>query len=1023
MAKKNDDYLDDIGTEHLGVTIGIETEGLGDLSGVEKRDQQQQIIYKKVDRKKAEAHYNPTLLIGLGGTGLKALDQLKGMMKDNSPNNEVRSGVSFLGFDCNRDDVMQCKYLQANVEAFAVTLADPKKFKENNERICEWVTQKIFPTNAEFGAGQYRQVSRMCTMHHYEMIEQELQNAIIPILPEAPQGAAVKLDIYIVTSLCGGAGSGMFLDLAVLLRDLEMDLAIEPTVFGVFVTGDVYQKYRNIPIHEHPRLLANTYACIKELQYLQDLNSEHNKSNGEPVIFKFPNRDVRLNHPPFDLVLLIQSSNRYGKPTIISKDQLNNYLSNVLYLMTSTPLSRDHKAKWVNPAHGFNKIWEWVDNAPRSFSSLGYMKFMYPEKDFINYLNGYYGELLLKYFLDSFTLEISQEEKFDPRKVSIKDHIETYVEKKVDENFEMEDLLAKFSETINYFRFNKDDIYNASVETSEQEDWETIPETLENFENDLLKSLEDRKRDIENGIKDIVYDFELFMNSLPVIMLESEIGVRHMLQFLNVLVEEFDEEESLCIQELENLEIHKQQNQSEWSAQKEEIIALIKDKPFLLKRKKLNARLEVYATELSEYLNNRLKEELLEGILECYHEMDRIINQRSRIAQKIVGKFDSALRMYQDHKRRYQIRLNSIAGEKKAYAYHMEFSVLKLDKLEKLSEKMLEKYPPRKTMMQLFGRLEDEEESYQFWSYRDPRISAKEIIQYIQNDINSFFDPYRMSLSQVSDSMNVSKNDVYSELQKLISSAKAQWTVADYKASIRPVEDVTKAFPKDYNLEKSKDNAESTSDRMIEVLKIEYAMPAQLLKSIYSWKRNYDNIGKDPKQSESLHIIPDADSWPEVDTFPSKEDMMKLFALGLAYGHVYEPTQEEREKLDEKYGHKGYRGFIFRSGTWFILMPFFSLPPHTYDMKDSIIKLGQNRMSAYREFAKHPEYAEIVTQWIEDRIINHYDINVIKNKLKDYMDDVLDKEKSDKGGAQVNKEIKHITEYIETANKYKTLTP
>ena len=70
-----------------------------------------------------------------------------------------------------------------------------------------------------------------------------------------------ELNIYIVGSICGGTGGGLFLDVAYELRYLQSqrELPEKSRIKGLFALGDVYDALTK-------RVLANTYASLRELE-------------------------------------------------------------------------------------------------------------------------------------------------------------------------------------------------------------------------------------------------------------------------------------------------------------------------------------------------------------------------------------------------------------------------------------------------------------------------------------------------------------------------------------------------------------------------------------------------------------------------------------------------------------------------------------------------------------------------------------------------------------------------------------
>ena len=126
MASKNMNYESSPLEDNL--IKGLEESALGEVIKKKEDDLGSASIYHDTNRSPAKKAQNPTLIIGLGGTGIRAIDSLKKLMIDNSGGKKIRSGVGFLGFDCDQNEVMQCRNLQANVEVFATTLSNPKKF-------------------------------------------------------------------------------------------------------------------------------------------------------------------------------------------------------------------------------------------------------------------------------------------------------------------------------------------------------------------------------------------------------------------------------------------------------------------------------------------------------------------------------------------------------------------------------------------------------------------------------------------------------------------------------------------------------------------------------------------------------------------------------------------------------------------------------------------------------------------------------------------------------------------------------
>ena len=106
----------------------------------------------------------------------------------------------------------------------------------------------------------------------------------------------VPPNIFIVTSLCGGTGSGMFLDLAYYLRHHHP----AAKVFGLFNVPDV-ESSGDMSMHN---VVVNAYAALAELDYYM--------RDSTMFDFRFPGESypIYTNDMPYDSVRLISPSSR-----------------------------------------------------------------------------------------------------------------------------------------------------------------------------------------------------------------------------------------------------------------------------------------------------------------------------------------------------------------------------------------------------------------------------------------------------------------------------------------------------------------------------------------------------------------------------------------------------------------------------------------------------------------------------------------------------------------------------------------
>jgi len=269
----------------------------------------------------------PTMLIGLGGTGGDVLLRVRKRFFEKYGSLDEFPVVSYLWLDT---DVSQ-KHVIARDFTEAVAFRDPERVMTTIDDCAEIVanldSRPEFSNIKEWwypglnsiprlndGAGQIRAYSRLGFFHHFatpDGIENAIrqQGNIIrdPVLRDAMLSSRAVLDaggvqfddprkdinVYVVGSLAGGTGSGMFLDTAFLVKRLHPNAQLVgylllPRFFGT-----------------ETRMDANGYAALKELNYYSthDFTARWNK-NLPPF---------HVHCPPFSYCYLLDSKNMAGE--------------------------------------------------------------------------------------------------------------------------------------------------------------------------------------------------------------------------------------------------------------------------------------------------------------------------------------------------------------------------------------------------------------------------------------------------------------------------------------------------------------------------------------------------------------------------------------------------------------------------------------------------------------------------------------------------------------------------------------
>src|SRR5215213_8011250 len=187
---------------------------------------------------------NPAVIIGLGGTGKWVLTYVKKNLLD-TYGGEMPKTVRLLSFDTtsekiSRDGVPQEEdarvgnvqldkqaefvYLGGNIQQICREVRDEGR----HPHIRSWLQARTYLQTADSdafdisrGAGQKRPFGRMAIFYDLQQLVQsriinKIETALAEVLDANSRQAPVE--IYIVASLAGGTGAGMFIDVAHLTR-------------------------------------------------------------------------------------------------------------------------------------------------------------------------------------------------------------------------------------------------------------------------------------------------------------------------------------------------------------------------------------------------------------------------------------------------------------------------------------------------------------------------------------------------------------------------------------------------------------------------------------------------------------------------------------------------------------------------------------------------------------------------------------------------------------------------------------
>lgn len=259
------------------------------------------------------ANIRPSIYVGLGGTGIKAISQTKKMFEDAFGKDKIPSQIAFaaIDFDLAEDPNLPTKMSD---EFLTVTnTGSPRQLYEVRRKQGEY--QWMFPGNARYignlisdGASQVRTYGRFLTEMIINNIERRIADCYTQVTNiqadmDVNVDKTASVDIHIAMSLAGGTGCGSFINVASMLRDRYQE---KVKVIGYGVLHSVFRTM-DPSTNKTPRVVANAYSAIMDLDYLMGATSEN------PIPLTLNGKKTELKQPLYDEFFVVDNETENGK--------------------------------------------------------------------------------------------------------------------------------------------------------------------------------------------------------------------------------------------------------------------------------------------------------------------------------------------------------------------------------------------------------------------------------------------------------------------------------------------------------------------------------------------------------------------------------------------------------------------------------------------------------------------------------------------------------------------------------------
>lgn len=255
-----------------------------------------------------------TLLIGLGGTGIKAILNAKKMFYENY--GQIPPMIGFIGMDTDKPGLSNASVIANDgtkitlnkSEQLCISVDTPTAIYTNNKskKLFDWMPDCNVQglTALSIGAGQMRSNGRFAVTVNESNVKGFINHKITEVNNAAIIDNAdydllgSETEVHMVFSLGGGTGSGTFLNTAYLIKKMFPTIKLS----GYAVLSDVFRNM--VTGAMSARVKPNAKGAIIDLDYLAHLTPD-----SEPVEIKWLRDTDRVNYRPFDALYFIDNSN------------------------------------------------------------------------------------------------------------------------------------------------------------------------------------------------------------------------------------------------------------------------------------------------------------------------------------------------------------------------------------------------------------------------------------------------------------------------------------------------------------------------------------------------------------------------------------------------------------------------------------------------------------------------------------------------------------------------------------------
>lgn len=269
-----------------------------------------------------------TFFVGLGGSGGKIIKALHDSLEAHGELHRF-DDVVCIAIDTDQDELDKL----TSIGAKTICISDRNsvgqvisELREADEDISDWCptgdNEGVFKASSlHTGASQCRLKSRLALAKHLKNDNNSLKRAIEGSLSQGTTASAPPR-VLVASSIAGGTGSGIFIQIALYIRKIFKEKNINNVkIDGLFACPSLYLE--RLTENEKRAVQANAYAVVRELNAFSMIGGDNDTGISEGIDIEIStksegslftkNQRGRYGEKPYDMMYFVDKVNTMSK--------------------------------------------------------------------------------------------------------------------------------------------------------------------------------------------------------------------------------------------------------------------------------------------------------------------------------------------------------------------------------------------------------------------------------------------------------------------------------------------------------------------------------------------------------------------------------------------------------------------------------------------------------------------------------------------------------------------------------------